>query len=96
MSCLFREQSKLLSLGTGDDLGTFAFGLRQQFSSHHQHLSIMNVPDEHDFSNASCALNIRFNYTHTHTIVKVTEPRLLCSTFRRHVEYSIISITERG
>jgi hypothetical protein len=27
---------------------------------------------------------IRFNYTHTHTIVIVIEPRLLCSTFRRH------------
>jgi len=30
MSCLFREQSNLLSLGAGDDLGTVAFGLRPQ------------------------------------------------------------------
>ena len=32
MSCLFREQSKLLSLGAGDDLGTVAFDclLREQ------------------------------------------------------------------
>jgi hypothetical protein len=37
ISCLFREQSKLLSLGAGDGLGTVDFGLRQQFSSHLQH-----------------------------------------------------------
>jgi hypothetical protein len=46
ISCLFREQSKLLSLGAGDDLGTVAFGLRQQFSSHLQHLwsIVLTVP----------------------------------------------------
>jgi hypothetical protein len=33
ISCLFREQSKLLYLGAEDDLGTVTFGLRQQFSS---------------------------------------------------------------
>ena len=46
----------------------------------------MNVPDEHDFRNASCALNniYMFNYTHTHTIVTVIEPHFLCSTFLRH------------
>jgi hypothetical protein len=45
-SCLFREQSKLLSLGAGDDLGTVAFGLRHQFSSHLQHLGsiVLTVP----------------------------------------------------
>jgi hypothetical protein len=43
---MFREQSKLLSLGAGDVLETVAFGLRQQFSSHLQHLVtiVLTVP----------------------------------------------------
>ena len=32
ISCLFREQSTLLSLGAGDDLGTVAFGLFREQS----------------------------------------------------------------
>jgi hypothetical protein len=45
-ACLFRKQSKLLSLDAGDGLGTVAFGLRQQFSSHLQHLGsiVLTVP----------------------------------------------------
>jgi hypothetical protein len=37
---------KTMSLGAGDDLGTVAFGLGQQFSSHLQHLGliVLTVP----------------------------------------------------
>jgi hypothetical protein len=38
ISCLFREESRLVSLDAGDDLETVSFGLRQQFSSLLQHL----------------------------------------------------------
>ena len=37
ISYLFREQSKLLTRGAGDDLRTEAEGRRQQFPSHLQH-----------------------------------------------------------
>ena len=46
ISCLFREQSKLLTRGAGDDLRTVALGRSQQFPSHLQHRMtiVLTVP----------------------------------------------------